>query len=44
MLDRAQELVARLSFADLGELVRTLESCNALDDSELKVMRLPAKK
>ena len=41
ILDRAQEFVSRLSFSDLGEVVTTLKFCNAFDDSELKVMRLP---
>ncbi len=41
MLDRAQELVSRLSFSDIEQLVKTLDSCNAFDDSGLKVMRLP---
>jgi hypothetical protein len=41
MLDHAHEFTARLEFEDLDALIATLESCNAFDDSELRIMKLP---
>lgn len=41
MLDRAQEFSARLEYSDLDALVATLEGCNAFDDSERRILKLP---
>jgi len=41
MLDRAHEFTARLDFEDMQELKQTLERCNAFDDTELRILRLP---
>jgi Fic family protein len=44
MLDHAHEFTARLDFGDLGQLLATLESCNAFDDSERRIMKLPPRR
>jgi hypothetical protein len=44
MLDRAHEFTARLEFDDLDALIATLETCNAFDDSELRIMKLPPRR
>jgi hypothetical protein len=44
MLDHAHEFTARLELGDLDALVATLESCNAFDDSELRIMKLPPRR
>lgn len=44
MLDHAHEFTARLDFEDLDALIATLESCNAFDDSELRIMKLPPRR
>jgi hypothetical protein len=41
MLDRAHEFTARLDLVELEALLATLESCNAFDDSERRIMKLP---
>jgi hypothetical protein len=41
MLDRAHEFTARLAFGDLDALIATLTVCNAFDDSERRIMKLP---
>lgn len=41
MLDHAHEFTARLDFRDLERLLATLASCNAFDDSERRIMKLP---
>ncbi|MBW2461790.1 MAG: Fic family protein [Deltaproteobacteria bacterium] len=41
MLNRAHEFSSRLDFADLSALTRTLEDCNAFDDSGRRILRLP---
>lgn len=41
MLDRAHEFTARLAFRDLDALITTLTVCNAFDDSERRIMKLP---
>ncbi len=41
MLDHAHEFTARLAFGDLDDLLATLTTCNAFDDSELRRLRLP---
>ncbi|MCX4247492.1 Fic family protein [Paraliomyxa miuraensis] len=43
MLDRAQELASRLDYEDLERLIRVLTTCNAFDDTDLRIMRLPPK-
>jgi len=41
MLDRVHEFSSRLDYADLPALTRTLEECNAFDDSGRRILRLP---
>lgn len=41
MLDRAQEFAARLDYEDLEQLLAVLTSCNAFDDTDLRIMKLP---
>jgi Fic family protein len=41
MLDRAQEFSSRLDYTNLESLLATLEACNAFDDSERRIMKLP---
>jgi hypothetical protein len=41
MLDHAHEFTSRLALGDLDALIATLRSCNAFDDSELRIMKLP---
>lgn len=41
MLDRAQEFASRLDFEDLDRLLAVLEDCNAFDDTDLRIMKLP---
>lgn len=43
MLDRAQEFAARLDYDDLERLLAVLTSCNAFDDTDLRIMKLPPK-
>lgn len=43
MLDRAQELAARLDYDDLEQLLAVLTTCNAFDDTDLRIMKLPPK-
>lgn len=44
MLDHAHEFTARLDFHDLEQLLATLKSCNAFDDSERRIMKLPPRR
>ena len=44
MLDHAHEFTARLELSDIDTLIATLESCNAFDDSELRIMKLPPRR
>lgn len=44
MLDRAQELAARLDYDDLEQLLATLTACNAFDDTDLRIMKLPPRR
>lgn len=41
MLDHAHEFSSRLDVQDLDQLLATLESCNAFDDSERRILKLP---
>lgn len=41
MLDRAQEFAARLDYDDLEQLLAVLTTCNAFDDTDLRIMKLP---
>jgi Fic family protein len=41
MLDRAQEFASRLDYDDLDRLLAVLAECNAFDDTDLRIMKLP---
>ncbi len=43
MLDRAQEFASRLDYDDLTRLLAVLAECNAFDDTDLRIMKLPPK-